>query len=242
MLTALIKKKGERNMGMMKVEKCLSAFAIATLATAGTAYEPGDWIVRAGYAAVDPHDDSSSLKIDGGSIDGTGVGVQGAGALGLTVGYIVAPHWGIELLAATPFEHDISAKGLGALGVGEGTPIGSTKQLPPTLGAQYYFAAPESRWQPYVGLGLNYTVFFDEHTSGAARTRLGAHDLSLDSSWGIAGEAGIDWLPDAHWLVNASIWRIDIRTDAHLDTALGRVETTVDIDPWVYMVAVGYRF
>lgn len=225
-----------------KFDALAGVAAAALFSTFAAAHDAGDWIVRAGYAAVDPRDDSSTLKVDGSGIGGTGVGVDGADALGLTVAYMIAPHWGIELLAATPFKHDISAKGLGALGVADGTRIGSAKQLPPTLSAQYYFAAPGSQWQPYVGLGVNYTTFFDENTSGAARSQLGAHNLSLSDSWGIAGELGIDWQPDSRWLLNASVWRIDIRTDASMDTALGRVKTTVDIDPWVYMVAAGYRF
>jgi outer membrane protein len=155
---------------------------------------------------------------------------------------MIAPHWGVELLAATPFKHDITARGLGALAVADGTRIGSARHLPPTLSAQYYFADPGSAWQPFVGIGANYTTFFSEDTSAAAREKLGAHNLSLSSSWGLAAEIGIDWSPDSHWLVNATVWRIDIDTDASLDTALGRVRTSVDIDPWVYMIGVGYRF
>lgn len=225
-----------------EVRSFFCAAALATFTAAATAHDAGDWIVRAGYAAVDPRDDSSALRVGGSAVGGTGVGVDGAGALGLTVSYMVAPHWGIELLAASPFKHDITAKGLGGLGVPDGTQIGSTRQLPPTLSAQYYFAAADSHWQPYVGIGVNYTLFFSESTSSAAESQLGAHNLSLSDSWGIAGEAGIDWQPDSRWLVNASVWRTRISTDATLDTALGRVKTTVDIDPWVYMVAVGYRF
>lgn len=206
------------------------------------AYEPGDWIVRAGYAAVDPRDDSSALRVDGAALDGTGVGVDSASALGLSVTYMFAPHWGVEVLAATPFRHNITAKGLGALDVPDGTRIGETRHLPPTISVQYYFADANSAWQPYIGLGVNYTVFFSEGTSAAAKDKLGAHNLSLSNSWGLAAEAGIDWSPDGHWLVNAAVWRMAIDTDATLDTALGRVKTSVDIDPWVYMVGVGYRF
>lgn len=226
----------------------MSKFAITAAATMTLcctmlqAHEAGDWIVRAGYAAVDPRDSSGDLKVAGGSIANTGVGVGGAAALGLTVSYIVAPHFGIELLAATPFSHDLSAKGLGALGVADGTRIGSTKQLPPTVSAQYYFSPPGNEWQPYIGIGINYTVFFDEQLSGAAKNSLGAADLKLDDSWGVAVEAGIDWHVGENWLLNAAVWRTRIRTDASLDTALGRVKTTATIDPWVYMLAVGYRF
>jgi outer membrane protein len=225
-----------------ETRRSLGAIALATFTLATAAHEPGDWIVRAGYAAVDPRDDSSSLQVDGDVVRGTGVGVGGGDAVGLTVGYIVAPHWGIELLAATPFKHDVTAKGLAGLGVSDGTRIGSTRQLPPTLSAQYYFATANSHWQPYVGIGVNYTLFFNESTSGAAENQLGAQDLSLSDSWGVAGEAGVDWQPGSHWLVNAAVWHIRIDTDATLDTALGRVKTTVDIDPWVYMLAAGYKF
>jgi outer membrane protein len=150
------------------------------------AYEPGDWIVRAGYAAVDPRDDSNALKVDGTVVAGTGVGVDSGDALGITVSYMFAPHWGIELLAATPFKHDLTTKGLGGLGVADGTKLGSTEQLPPTVSVQYYFASADSVWQPYVGLGINYTTFFSEDLSSAAKTQLGASNLQLDDSWGVA--------------------------------------------------------
>lgn len=93
---------------MNKITIAMAA-AAALFNSALHAHETGDWIVRAGYAAVDPRDSSSDLKVNGSGIGGTGVGVDGAAALGLTVSYIVAPHFGIELLAATPFKHDITA-------------------------------------------------------------------------------------------------------------------------------------
>lgn len=223
-------------------KKRIGFLLLAGLSAPAFAYEAGDWVLRAGYAAVDPRDDSSSLRLNGAHLAGTGAGVDGAAALGVTVSYLLTPHWGVELLAATPFQHDITAKGLGALGVPDGTRIGSTRQLPPTLSVQYYFAPAASVWQPYVGVGLNYTVFFSESVSGTAKNQLGARNLSLSNSVGLAGEAGIDWRPDPRWLVNAAIWRTRIGTDASLDTALGRVKTKVDIDPWVYMVGAGYRF
>jgi outer membrane protein len=206
------------------------------------AYEPGDWIARAGYASVDPRDDSSDLKVNGAALAGTGCGVDSGDALGITVTYMFAPHWGVELLAATPFKHDLTTKGLGGLGVADGTDLGSTEQLPPTLSVQYYFASAASVWQPYVGLGLNYTTFFSEDVSSAAKTKLGASDLQLDDSWGVAGEVGLDWAINEQWLLNVSVWYADIDTDASLNTALGKVKTTVNIDPWVYMIAAGYKF
>lgn len=204
------------------------------------AYEAGDFVVRAGAALAQPEDSSGAIAINGiGKVAGTGAGVGDDTQLGLTASYIVAPHWGIELLAATPFEHEITGKGLGGFGVHK---IGSTKHLPPTLSVQYYFAEAESAWQPYVGLGINYTVFFSEKLSSEAKAGLGASHLELDDSVGLAMQAGLDWRIDRNWLINVAVWKVDIDTTATLNTALGKAKVDVDIDPWVYMLAVGYRF
>jgi len=132
----------------------------------------------------------------------------------------------VEVLAALPYEHDISLL--------DGTRVGSTKHLPPTFSLQYHFL-PDSRIQPYVGLGLNYTLFFSEKTIGP----LAGTDLELDSSWGWASEVGVDFPINEQWLINLSARYIDIDTDAKLDGArLG----TVEIDPWVYGAHVGFKF
>ncbi len=81
------------------------------------------------------------------------------------------------------------------------TKLGSAKQLPPTASVQYYFADSTSQWQPYVGIGVNYTLFFDESVSGTAKDALGAHNLNLDDSIGFAAEIGLDWMVDKNWLI-----------------------------------------
>ena len=133
---------------------------------------------------------------------------------------------GIELLAATPFRHDITLNG---------AKIGETKHLPPTVSLQYYPMDSSSAFQPYIGLGINYTEFFSTDTSGT----LASSKLKLDSSWGLAGQLGVDYAINDQLLLNAAVWKMDINTDVKLDGAnLGELE----IDPMVYMVSVGYKF
>ena len=72
--------------------------------------------------------------------------------------------------------------------------------------------------------------------------RLAAHRLKLDDSWGLSTRAGVDLELGNQWLLNASFWRIDIDTEATLNSALGKVSADVDVDPWVYMLSVGYKF
>ncbi|WP_297770501.1 OmpW family outer membrane protein [uncultured Alcanivorax sp.] len=60
---------------------------------------------------------------------------------------------------------------------------------------------------------------------------------------GFAWEVGADFALDDNWLFNVSVWNIDIDTEARLYVNNARVDKIdVEIDPWVYMVGLGYRF
>ena len=77
-----------------------------------------------------------------------------------------ADKFGLELLAATPFKHDITLNDAPVK-------VGSTKHLPPTLSVQWYPRGGNNGWQPYVGVGLNYTTFFDTKTTDEFGATLG---------------------------------------------------------------------
>lgn len=232
----------------MKKQKALSLAINAVLAgsllmgaTAAMAYQPGDFIVRAGAANVDPNDDSDALALNGNAATwpGSEAEVDDDTQLGITLTYMIKEHWGIGLLAATPFDHDIKAD----LGNGTKLDAGSTKHLPPTVTLQYFPMAADSKFQPYIGAGINYTNFFDEDVDSELEGVLGHGSLELDDSWGYAFQIGADYQINEHWLVNASIWYLDIDTDAKFKFDSGNViKADVDIDPMVYMVGVGYKF
>ncbi|MDX5374148.1 MAG: outer membrane beta-barrel protein [Pseudomonadaceae bacterium] len=233
---------------MKKTLLATSLLALALAAPLAQAHKAGDIIIRAGAATVDPQEDSSTLNVSPlGKVGGTSAGVDSDTQLGLTGTYMLTDHVGIELLAATPFQHTVSVKGLNsALGMsGLDGKLADIKHLPPTLSVQYYPLAPESRLQPYVGAGLNYTLFFDEDLT-SERKGQGFSDLELDDSMGLALQAGVDYMLTDNILVNAAVWYIDIDTTATVDgpAALGatRTKVDVDIDPWVYMVGLGYKF
>ncbi len=227
-------------MRSQKVNSLVAGSLLATSLVCGPgsalAYEKGDIILRAGVASVQPDESSSALKLDGTALAGTRVGVDNNEQLGLTGTYMLTSNMGIGLLAATPFEHDITANGLGV-------DAGSTKHLPPTLTLQYFPMDSASDFQPYVGIGINYTAFFDEKVDSELEGVLGRGDLELDDSIGLALEAGVDYAFDEHWVLNAAVWYIDIETSADFKFDSGsRVKADVDIDPWVYMLGLGYKF
>jgi outer membrane protein len=222
----------------------MSLLAAALLASAGaSAYEAGDWIVRGGAVMVAPDDDSSNLDLAGAQLAGTGVEVDDNTQLLLNVTWMANEHVGVELLAATPFEHSVDSKGLAGLGLGlSDVEVGSVKHLPPTLTVLWYPMESVAAFQPFIGAGINYTIFFQEDTSGAAQAALGARNLELDDSWGLAARAGFDYMLNDCWSLHAGVYYLGIDTKASLDTALGKVGVDVDINPWVYTVGLGYRF
>ncbi|MCL1127103.1 outer membrane protein OmpW [Shewanella surugensis] len=215
---------------MMKKNRLSNAVAVGLfamgLATSANATQAGDIIVRAGVAVVAPN--SSSQDVAGlGEFD-----VSSDTQLGLNFAYLFTDNIGIELLAASPFSHNISLPTLGN--------IAKTKELPPTLVVQYHFGDAASKFRPYIGIGINYTNFYDTKFTNDLDGAL--TDISLSNSWGLAGQVGLDYQLTDKWLLNGSIWYADIDTDASFKLAGESVTIDTNIDPWVYMVSAGYVF
>lgn len=224
-----------------------AVLATAIIVPATSFADQGDWIIRVGAAMVDPDVKSDPIDVAGlATLDG--VDVKSDTQLGITGTYMVRDQWGISLLAATPFKHDIQV-------ANTDLDAGSTKHLPPTLTLQWYPRGGSDGWQPYLGLGINYTGFFDEKVDPALEEALGVitepvtgvtdpvpASLSLKNSWGVALQAGVDVPLNDNWAIHAGLWWIDIDTKATIGTELGDVKFDVELDPWVYMVGVAYTF
>ena len=213
----------------MKKSLLVPALAIALSAAAMPAFaqSKGDWTVGVGLHNVAP-------KSNNGSLDATalGLGKLPPTEIGdsirptFTFEYFIANNLGIEVLAAAPFEHDISIQGVGR--------VGSTKHLPPVVSLQYHFVN-KSKVTPFVGLGVNYTTFFDENTRGA----LAGTKLELDDSWGLAAHAGLDFA-----LSERTALRVDARwADINSDVSVNGIGVgEAEIDPMVYGAAIVVKF
>lgn len=119
--------------------------------------------------------------------------------------------------------------------------LGNTKHLPPTLSANYYINDTGLAFQPYVGVGLNYTIFFDESFTDS-NADAGFSKLKLDNSFGLSAQLGTDYIIDENWLVNGSVRWIDIDTQANFELNGSVSKVDVNIDPLVYTLSIGYRF
>ena len=100
--------------------------------------------------------------------------------------YMATDHLGFELIAATT-KHRASGKSGTTGSIGK---LASTWVLPPTLTAQYHFN-PAGKVRPYVGVGVNYTIFYSEDASGGLESAVGPTKVSLSNSFGpaVQGEA-----------------------------------------------------
>jgi outer membrane protein len=213
----------------MKSSKYLLAAGalLALVASPALAYEAGTWVFRAGVGVVAP--DSDNLVIDPDTIvdvdDGTSLTLMGT--------YMFSQHWGFDVLAAWPFNHDIKLAG---------TKIAETDHLPPTFSMQYHFL-PDSTIQPYVGAGVNYTTFFSTDVEQVLTDLTGVTDIDLDDSFGLALQLGADWTFGNRWLLNLDLRWIDIESDLTASDGVDSEELgTVKIDPFVYSINLGYTF
>lgn len=211
-----------------------------------------NWGLNVGPIYVAPSESSTSLnvieEVAGLTPGSTALAVNDNMQLGLTLDYKFTPNWAVQVIAATPFSHDIRVEGSAI----DGLAVGNTKHLPPTVVAQYHFTQFASNWQPFIGLGLNYTTFFDESIDAQLSGALGdlgvttdANEvgLSLSDSWGLALQAGVNVQLTPQLGIHAMVSRMDISTTGRVKVDGTTVqEVDVDIDPVVAMVGVRWQF
>jgi outer membrane protein len=217
---------------------CAVSALTAALYAAGTpvpasaeeiAFKPkaaGDINIRLRGIGVVPTE-RGDVKTAGGVDTGLNTRLGNAYVPEVDVSYFLTPNIALELIAATT-KHDVDASGSG----GRNVDLGSVWLLPPTLTVQYHFA-PTSRFSPYVGAGLNYTIFYNEK-KGAANS------ISYDDNIGYALQAGIDYAIAGAWSLNLDVKKLWLNTDVKVNG--GALKADVDINPWIFGVGVGYRF
>jgi len=142
----------------------------------------------------------------------------------IDITYFFTEHVAAELIAATS-KHTVSAGG---------NNLGDVWALPPTLTLQYHFT-PDSKFSPYVGAGINYTVFYGEDDAA------GFSDFDVGNGFGLAAQAGFDYWINDNWGLNLDVKYIDLDVDASVNNgALNAYD--VDINPWIIGAGVSYRF
>ncbi len=227
----------------MKMKKLalavVAASGLAAITAPAMAYEAGDILVRGRIITVNPLDSSGTLWSSAtGTLPGSGVGVDADTVPELDFTYMLDKNWGAELILGYS-KHNVYTNGTNATALSLGKVI-KAKALPPTLTVQYHFNT-DGAIRPYVGAGVNYTYFFNEKVTGPLQT--GGAKVKMDSSFGLAAQAGVDIAINDDWFINADIKYIDMDTTAKFsNTAVGAARINVDVNPIVWGVGIGRRF
>ncbi len=173
---------GNLETGMRKIEVHTRVLAIAIGAVVGVfglfasaeqaRAEGGEspWLIRVRAIYVAP-DESATLT----GLSGT-VSADNALVPELDITYFFTDNIAAELILATS-KHDMSATA--------GVDLGDVWVLPPTVTLQYHFA-PKAQYRPYIGAGVNYTVFYGGSNSAVA-------NIEYEDGFGVALQAGMDY-------------------------------------------------
>ncbi len=199
----------------------MNAFSPLTAMAEG---ELSPFLMRVRLLGVVPDDSSSDITAIGGQAV-----VDDSITADLDFAYFFTKNFAAEL-TLTVAKNDVGAVNTA---VGD-LDLGHVYLLPPTLTAQYHFL-PDGQFRPYVGAGINYTLFFNED-SGVA------HGIDYDNGFGYALQVGMDIGIDDHWAINLDLKKVWLSTDVAVRALGTTVYTDVDIDPWLFGLGIAYRF
>jgi outer membrane protein len=184
------------------------------------------WLVRVRALGILP-EPGARLSAAGAPVAGAAVSITDSIVPELDISYFFTRNFAAELILG------VTRHGIEGSGTLAGTRIGSTWLLPPTLTFQYHFT-DFGPFKPYVGAGVNYTIFFGE------RERGGFTGFRLRDSAAPALQAGFDYMLDEHWGVNVDVKKLFLDTKVKLNA--GAIRGRVDIDPWIVGTGITYKF
>ena len=141
------------------------------------------------------------------------------------VSYFFTKNIAAELVLTYPQRVDVTY-------LSSNTGIGYLRALPPTLLAQYHFddVGPV---KPYVGAGVNYTIF------SRRESLLGGAAAVDNASLGYALQAGADYMLNKNWGINLDVKYISIKTGVKVS---GAYAGNLNLSPVATSVGVTYKF
>jgi outer membrane protein len=184
---------------------------------------PSPWQVRVRGLGVITEDNG---YVDG--IPGSDLSYSDTIVPELDISYYFTDNLAAELVLGTTYAN-ISGEGTVA---GLGT-VGKVWLLPPTLTLQYHLTNLGA-FKPYVGAGINYTIFYNQDGKGPFS------DIDVEDTFGFALQAGVDYMIDEHWGINFDVKKLFLEPEwtANNGTLSGKAE----LNPWLIGTGITYRF
>jgi outer membrane protein len=219
---------------------------VSSLCFAAPAYcddDPSNSL-RAGLYAVFYH--SSADDISGPYVP-PGVNIDAKDVQTLYVAYVrrLSEHFDAELALGYPPLTKTVGSGPATLGSVpyDGQVISTARWLAPTVLLDYKFGGENSKLRPYIGVGVNYTTFYDRDSTAQGNAASGGPTkLSLSASVGPAGTVGLAYHIVDHWNFYASYSASQVKTKLSADTAGVIRNTNISFGPQALVLALGYSF
>jgi outer membrane protein len=203
------------------------AAMLATLALSPARADDDPWEVRLRGVYLDPANKSDAIAAL--SVPSDAIHINSKWLPDVDFEYYWTPSWSTELVLTYPQSQTVTVSG---------TSIGTFKHLPPVLTMKYDFL-PTEDFQPYVGVGVNFTIISDVNLAVPGTTPI---PLKLSStSFGPALQAGFDYKLQDHWYLNADVKWFKLQSDVDV-AASGAKVSTVHVDPFLFGIGIGYRF
>jgi outer membrane protein len=197
------------------------------------------WMIRVRALGVLPDSSGSTVNVFGVpalSSPNSSLSIRSSVVPELDVSYFFTRNIAAELiLGVTP--HTIWGTGTLA-----GLDVGKAWLLPPSLTLQYHFTN-FGAFIPYVGAGVNYTMFFSETPGNVPINGLAVTGLGINNKVGAVSQAGFDYMFDRHWGANFDVKKIWLEPSytAYVNNAIP-VTGRANIDPWLVAAGVTYKF
>ncbi|RWM38686.1 OmpW family protein [Mesorhizobium sp.] len=147
----------------------------------------------------------------------------------LDISYYFTDNVAAELVLGTTYANIYGEGTISGLGK-----IGKVWLLPPTLTLQYHFT-DFGAFKPYVGAGVNYTIFYNQDAGSADA-------LHVKDTFGGAVQVGFDYMLDQHWGFNFDVKKLFL--EPKFDVTVGGTDFTgkAKLNPWLIGTGVTYRF
>lgn len=186
------------------------------------------WMVRVRGIAVIPGG-SNKVFAGGAQLGGAKVDVSNSVVPELDITYFFTKNIAAELILGTT-PHTAKGKGtIAALGK-----LGKAWLLPPTLTLQYHFTN-FGAFKPYIGAGVNFTLFYGEEHGALNRFR-------INHAPGLALQVGFDYMINKNWGINVDVKKLYLRTDAKGMLGAVPVKAKMHLDPWIIGTGITYKF
>lgn len=212
-------------------KKILSVLAVLAMSSAAQAQDASKqgWFVRSGPIGV-LFDSKADISVGGGVIPGASADTKDNITLGFDVGYRFNNNVSLTFTGGIPPRTTLT--GTGPLA---GATLGKASYAPAVLSAQYHFDSFGSKFQPYVGAGVNYTLFFNTSDGAVA-------GLSVKNAFAPVLQAGFEYDLDNKWGVYLDVKKIFLSTTATGTVGGSPARAEVTANPTLVSTGFVYRF